>query len=371
MGSVATRSLEKQPTHFRDRSEAGRYLARRLADLSGREDLLVLGIPRGGVPVAYEIARALHAPLDVIVVRKLGFPGHEELAMGAIASGGVRVLNQEVLHELPVPPRVIDMVAAKELMELERREKAYRGERSPYDPAKRTVIVVDDGLATGSSMRAAVTALRQRGPATIVVAVPVGATSTCRSLARLADRLECVIESPAFFAVGEWYEDFSQTTDEEVQQLLGGHSPTKRSNPGHQCVRERPGFFIEDGGKTGTTALEASGEQTASSSPRPGDRVVLVMEGPKLAVKNPNGHTVGTVDPSLAVRLIRLIKRGNAYEAGILSTTEGKVTMLIWDRPNARPRQRSSVRNAMPGTNAPDRQPGTRLRAFHKPSLRH
>ncbi len=210
----------ESPDRFRDREEAGRHLARRLADLAGRQDLLVLGIPRGGVPVAYEVARALHAPLDVIVVRKLGVPGVEELAMGAIASGGVRVLNERVIGELAVPKQVIDRVAASELEELERRERAFRGGRPPYDPRGRTVVVVDDGLATGSTMRAAVTALSRRGPASIVVGVPVGATSTCRSLAHLVDRLECVIESAAFFAVGEWYDEFSQTTDEEVRQLL-------------------------------------------------------------------------------------------------------------------------------------------------------
>jgi putative phosphoribosyl transferase len=219
MAGVTADAIES-PDRFRDREDGGRHLARRLSDLAGRQDLLVLGIPRGGVPVAYEVARALQAPLDVIVVRKLGVPGAEELAMGAIASGGVRVLNERVLSEIAVPQQVIDLVAARELEELERRERVFRGGRPPYDPRGRTVLVVDDGLATGSTMRAAVTALRQRGPASIVAAVPVGATSTCRSLAHLVDRLECVIESATFFAVGEWYDEFRQTTDEEVRQLL-------------------------------------------------------------------------------------------------------------------------------------------------------
>lgn len=170
--------------------------------------------------MAFEVATILHAPLDVIVVRKLGFPEAEELAMGAIASGGVRVLNLEALDELPVADAVIEAVAARELKELERREKAYRGDRPPVEPKGRTVIVVDDGLATGSTMRAAVMSLKQRGPASIVVAVPVGATSTCRSLEPLVDRLECVIETPALFAIGAWYEDFGQTDDAEVRRLL-------------------------------------------------------------------------------------------------------------------------------------------------------
>lgn len=220
MTSVAARRLERTPSGFRDRAEAGQYLARRLADFAGRTDLLVVGIPRGGIPVAYEVAKALSAPLDVIVVRKLGFPGGEELAMGAIASGGVRVLNQEVLAALPVSQRIIDMVAARELRELERRERIYRRGRARLDPRGRTVVVVDDGLATGSSMHAAIGALRQSEAAAIVVAVPVGARSTCRSIAHLVERFECVVESAEFFAVGVWYEDFSQTTDDEVVRLL-------------------------------------------------------------------------------------------------------------------------------------------------------
>lgn len=231
MADVARNGLDQIPNRFRDRAEAGRYLAHRLRDLTGRTDLLVLGIPRGGVPVAYEVARALHAALDVIVVRKLGFPGQEELAMGAIASGGVRVLNQDVLDKVPAPERIINRVAARELKELERRERELRGKRRPVDPRGNTVIVVDDGLATGSSMRAAVMALRQRAPAAIVAAVPVGATSTCPSIARLVDRFECVIQSAEFFAVGVWYEDFGQTTDEEVRQLLAGIQPMAKPDP--------------------------------------------------------------------------------------------------------------------------------------------
>jgi predicted phosphoribosyltransferase len=205
---------------FRDRHEAGKRLAARLVRYRNRPDVLVMAIPRGGVPVAYEVAKALAVPLDVIVVRKLGLPGQPELGMGAIASGGVRVLNQDVVRALRIPERTIDSVAALEAAELERRERVYRGERPAEDPTGQTVILVDDGLATGSSMQAAIAAQRARGAASIVVAVPVGPQSTCLEIARLADRLVC-LNQPAFFAaVGEWYADFNPTTDDEVRQLL-------------------------------------------------------------------------------------------------------------------------------------------------------
>lgn len=205
---------------FRDRHEAGKRLAARLVRYRNRPDVLVMAIPRGGVPVAYEVAKALAVPLDVIVVRKLGLPGQPELAMGAIASGGVRVLNQDVVRALRIPERTIDSVAALEAAELERRERLYRGERPAEDPTGQTVILVDDGLATGSSMQAAIAAQRARGAASIVVAVPVGPRSTCLEIGRLADELVC-LKQPAFFAaVGEWYADFNPTTDDEVRQLL-------------------------------------------------------------------------------------------------------------------------------------------------------
>jgi putative phosphoribosyl transferase len=205
---------------FRDRHEAGKRLAARLVRYRNRPDVLVMAIPRGGVPVAYEVAKALAVPLDVIVVRKLGLPGQPELAMGAIASGGVRVLNQDVVRALRIPERTIDSVAALEAAELERRERLYRGERPAEDPTGQTVILVDDGLATGSSMQAAIAAQRARGAASIVVAVPVGPRSTCLEIARLVDGLVC-LKQPAFFAaVGEWYADFNPTTDDEVRQLL-------------------------------------------------------------------------------------------------------------------------------------------------------
>jgi putative phosphoribosyl transferase len=182
--------------------------------------VLVLALPRGGVPVAFEVARALHAPLDVFLVRKLGLPGHEELAMGAIASGGVRVLNDDVVRSLRIPDDVIEAIAAAELRELERCERIYRGDRPAPDARGRTIILIDDGLATGSTMRAAVAALRQQGPARIVVAVPVGAPETCAEFQDEADEAICGQTPEPFYAVGLWYRDFSQTTDEEVHDLL-------------------------------------------------------------------------------------------------------------------------------------------------------
>ncbi len=195
----------------------GREVARRLGS---RHDVAVLALPRGGVPIGYEVAQALNAPLDVFVVRKLGVPGHEELAMGAIAAGGVRVLNDDVLGYVPVPRAAIEAVAQREQQELERRERAYRGNRPPIDVAGKTVIVVDDGLATGSTMRAAVRALRKMQPRAIVVAVPVAAPQTCNELGREVDEMVCLRTPEPFQAVGLWYENFDQTSDEEVHDLL-------------------------------------------------------------------------------------------------------------------------------------------------------
>jgi putative phosphoribosyl transferase len=205
---------------FRDRAEAGRMLAAKLARYANRADVVVLALPRGGVPVAYEVARHLHAPLDVFLVRKLGLPGHEELAMGAIATGGVRVLNEDVVRALGIPEDIIESVASKEQQELERRERIYRGNRPPVDLRDRIIILVDDGLATGSSMRAAVAALRQQGPGRIVIVVPIGALQTCRELREEADEVVCLYTPEPFHAVGLWYENFSQTTDQEVHDLL-------------------------------------------------------------------------------------------------------------------------------------------------------
>jgi putative phosphoribosyl transferase len=208
------------PTAFRDRTEAGRLLAQRLAIYEGHPDVLVLALPRGGVPVAFEVARALEAPLDVFVVRKLGVPGYEELAMGAIASGGIRVLNEDLVRALGIPDDVIEAVTARELRELRSRERAYRGDRPPPAVRGRTVILVDDGIATGSTMRAAIAALRRLEPARLIVAVPAAAPSTCNEIRREADDCICEIMPDPFYAVGIWYEDFSQTTDDEVRDLL-------------------------------------------------------------------------------------------------------------------------------------------------------
>jgi len=205
---------------FPNRAEAGRLLAEKLENYVGRSDVVVLGLPRGGVPVAYEVAQRLGAPLDVFVVRKLGVPGFEELAAGAIASGGVRVLNEDVVRALPNADQLIESVTERETVELERREQIYRDGRPAPELRDRVVILVDDGLATGATMRAAVAALRQRGVAKIVVAAPVGAPDTCRELEQEADETICAITPEFFQAVGQYYEDFSQTSDEEVRELL-------------------------------------------------------------------------------------------------------------------------------------------------------
>ena len=213
---------------FKDRAEAGRYLAQQLAQYANDPNVVVLALPRGGVPVAYEVAQALKAPLDVFVVRKLGLPGNEEYGIGAIASGGTRVLNDEFVSYLRMPVELIDKITATQRVELERRERLYRGTRAPVDVTGRTVIIVDDGLATGSTMRVAVKALRQKNPKKIVVAVPVGSREVCDSFRKEIDTIAvCAITPEPFHAVGLWYRDFSQTTDAEVQQLLRKAQQTK------------------------------------------------------------------------------------------------------------------------------------------------
>jgi putative phosphoribosyl transferase len=205
---------------FRDRTDAGQRLAVRLRVYADRPDVVVLALPRGGVPVAFEIARELNAPLDAFVVRKLGVPGHREYAVGAIASGGVRVIDDLIVHSLGIPSSVIDDVAAEELRELERREQLYRGCHLPLEISGQIVIVVDDGMATGSSMRAAITALRLHQPARIVVAVPVAPSSACEELRAHVDELVCLAEPESFIAVGQWYEDFRQINDYDVHDIL-------------------------------------------------------------------------------------------------------------------------------------------------------
>lgn len=209
-----------EPPRFADRRAAGRRLAELLRSYAGRSDVVVLGLPRGGVPVAYEVARALGVRLDAVLVRKLGVPDCEELAMGAVASGGARVLNDEVVRQLAIPERVIDAVAAREMEELARRERLYRGGRAPCEMRDRVVVLIDDGFATGATMRAAIRALRQAGPARIVAAAPTGAFDTCEKLKKTADEVVCAITPEPFFAVGRWYLDFGQTTDVEVCGLL-------------------------------------------------------------------------------------------------------------------------------------------------------
>jgi putative phosphoribosyl transferase len=221
-------------TQFHDRTEAGKLLAAQLTAYANSRDVIVLALPRGGVPVAFEVASALHAPLDVIVVRKLGVPGQEELAMGAIATGGVRILNNDVVQFLDIPDEVINKIAAQEQQELERRERLYRGDRPAYDVHGRTVILVDDGIATGATMHAAVAALKQRQPTRIIIAVPTAAPSICDEFAAEVDELVCVIRPEPFIAVGYWYRQFSQTSDEEVRSLL------EQANLSLPAIQQKP-----------------------------------------------------------------------------------------------------------------------------------
>jgi len=205
---------------FQDRSDAGKFLAKKLVHHANDPSVVVLGLPRGGVPVAFQVARALDAPLDVFIVRKLGVPGYEELAMGAIASGGVRVLNEEIIHRINIPPSAVEAVTAEEVQELARCERAFRGSREPARIEGHTIILVDDGLATGATMRAAVRALRRQNPSYLTVAVPIGSKDTCDQFRGEVDELICGDTPEPFFAVGTWYANFLPTTDEEVHRLL-------------------------------------------------------------------------------------------------------------------------------------------------------
>lgn len=230
---------------FRDRATAGQELARALSAYAGRDDVVVLALPRGGLPVALEVAKALKAPLDVFLVRKLGVPTHPELAMGAIASGGARVLSDDLLAELGIPDTLVEQVATRETLELERRERLYRGSRPMPTLQGRTVILVDDGLATGSTMEAAIAALRQHKPARVVVAAPVGAADTCNRLKEKADIVVCVQTPEPFYAVGMWYERFEQISDEEVIAALANQvrlkpDPTGKTDPTGKPDRTNP-----------------------------------------------------------------------------------------------------------------------------------
>jgi putative phosphoribosyl transferase len=214
-------------TRFANRHDAGRHLARELQSYANRDDVRILALPRGGVPVAAEVSADLGVPFDVFIVRKLGVPGHEEYAMGAIASGETIFLNHEALEHLQVADSELRAVIEREKRELKRREELYRKNRPPLDLQNKVVILIDDGLATGSTMRAAVAAVRQHRPGKVVVAVPVAAASTCREFERVADEIVCLVSSEMFYAVGQWYEDFSQTTDDEVRELLAEVAQTQ------------------------------------------------------------------------------------------------------------------------------------------------
>jgi predicted phosphoribosyltransferase len=221
MSVVVTAFSYEEP--YKNRRQAGVELAAHVGHLHGRGNVVVLGLPRGGVPVAHEVARALNAPLDIFLVRKLGLPGHDELAMGAIASGGVRVLNEDVVRSFGVPAAVIDDVARKEEVELVRRERDYRAGRAPIELRDLIVLLVDDGLATGATMKAAVRAVRAQRPSRVIVAVPVGSPDSCGELAGFADEVVCARTPRDFTSVGQWYRDFSETTDREVRDLLHGY----------------------------------------------------------------------------------------------------------------------------------------------------
>ena len=224
---------------FADRRQAGKELASRLQHYAGRPEIVVLALPRGGVPVAFEVAEALDVPLDIFLVRKLGLPGRLELAMGAIASGGICVLNDDVVRWYGVPERTIDAVARAEQVEVERREREYREGRPLTDLLGKTVILIDDGLATGSTMRAAVQAVRQFTPERVIVAVPVGAPAACDAIADVADETVCARKPEQFSAVGQWYRDFSQTTDEEVRALVREHARRSAQHDSRVGARER------------------------------------------------------------------------------------------------------------------------------------
>jgi putative phosphoribosyl transferase len=283
---------------YHNRTEAGRRLARALRDYAGRPDLLVLALPRGGVPVAAEVARALGAPLDVFIVRKLGVPAHPELAMGALASGGVRVVDRRVMEQFGVTDAELAAVAAAEGRELERREQVYREGRPPPDAAGRMVILVDDGLATGATMSAAATALRAQRPAKLVVAVPIAASETCAAIRELVDEILCAATPEPFLAVGLWYEDFSETSDAEVRELLA------------QAARERP-LHVRDAGSEREVQVDAQGVLLSGALAGPPDvrGVVLFAHGSGSGRHSPRNRFVAERlrDEGMATLLMDLL----------------------------------------------------------------
>jgi len=273
---------------FRDRAEAGQILAERLGHYADRDDVIVLALPRGGVPVAYELAQALHAPLDVLVVRKLGVPGHEELAMGAIASGGIRIVDREVARAFDLTEQDMAVVAVAELQELERREHQYRGDRALPDLRGKTVILVDDGLATGSTMRSAALALRAQNPARIVIAVPVAARESCIALRDVADDVVCATTPEPFYAVGLWYQNFDQTTDDDVRDLLANAEqrlavPKRATESSNEAAIDAREVTIHDGRVVLTGAL---------SMPRGARGVVVFAHGSGSSRHSPRNQRV-------------------------------------------------------------------------------
>ena len=247
-----------------DRREAGRLLAEQLANYAGRDDVVVLGLPRGGVVVAFEVAKALYVPLDIFLVRKLGTPGQEELAIGAIASGGVRVMNEDVVGAFGLSDAQIEAVVSREQAELDRRERAYRGDTEPLDLSGKTVIVIDDGLATGASMRTALRSLKSHRPSRIVLAVPTAPRSTCVTLEREVDEAICLMAPEPFYAIGQWYVDFSQTSDEEVVSLLRAAAGFGR----HRAATTGPGAATQQAGTTTNEPIAAT-TRPGTSSERP------------------------------------------------------------------------------------------------------
>ena len=300
--------FENEQRAFRDRIEAGERLAARLARYANRHDVIVLGIPRGGIPVAFQVAKALHVPLDIFLSRKLGVPGQEELAFGAIASGGIRVLDREVIESVAISGAEIERIAAEVKHELDRREKLYRGGRPPLNLRGRTVLLIDDGIATGSSMRAAIDAIRQLQPARLVVAVPVAPRRTCELLERAVDELVAVLMPENFYAIGQFYEDFSQTSDEEVADLLRqAAEPAARSD-----VHEQRGSLPEEGSeREASIALEDAKLGGTLALPKDALGLVLFAHGSGSSRHSPRNRRVAQALQSrgIATLLFDLLTR--------------------------------------------------------------